>query len=301
MEQQHSEPIVLVVNDVPEQLSLTGEVLRTAGYQVLTASDGAEGYKAAKRTHPDLVISDVMMPRVSGIEFCRMIRSDDELQTTPVLLVSALRKDDQSVLTGFEAGADDYLEMPIHPLRLVAQAARLVERKKAEEALRELALTDDLTGLRNRRGFNTLAEQYLKLARDRRTEERLLLVYADVDGLKQINDRFGHEEGSRAIVEAGVLLRKSFRASDIIARIGGDEFCVLAVGASAQSAEDITARIEENLRRHNAQSTCPYRLWLSVGVTRIDPGCTDSVGDLLVRADRAMYEDKNEKKSLAQC
>jgi diguanylate cyclase (GGDEF)-like protein len=296
LEQQQSKLSVLVVNDVPEQLTVLQEVLRHAGFCVLTAANGEEGYKVAKLEHPDLVISDVTMPRVSGIQLCRLIRSDDELHTTPVLLASGLRKDDQSVLEGFRAGADDYLEMPINPLRLVAQAARLVERKKAEEALRDLSLTDELTMLRNRRGFITLCGQYLELVRTRRTGTGLLLLFADIDGLKHINDRFGHQEGSGAIVQAAEILKKSCRGSDIIARIGGDEFTVLALGVSADSAKEITARIQEELRSHNAEGKRPYQLSLSVGVTRIEPGSTASIEDLLAKADQAMYEHKNEKK-----
>lgn len=295
MEQQPTKLSVLVVNDEPAQLAVQREVLRDAGFCVLTAADGDEGFEVAKLEHPDLVISDVTMPRVSGIELCRLIRSDDELETTPVLLISGLRKDDQSVLEGFGAGADDYLEIPINPLRLVAQSARLIERKKAEEALRDLSLTDELTLLRNRRGFITLCGQYLELVRSRRIGTGLMLVYADIDGLKHINDRFGHQEGSRAIVQAAEILKKSCRGSDIVGRIGGDEFTVLAIGAD--TAEEITARIEEQLRIHNNDGKRPYQLSLSIGVTRIEPGSTASIEDLLARADQAMYEHKNVKKA----
>jgi two-component system cell cycle response regulator len=294
LEQQENKPSVLVVNDVPDQLTMLQEVLRHAGFCVLSAADGDEGYKVAKLKHPDLVLSDVTMP-VSGIQLCRLIRSDDELQTTPVLLASGLRKDDQSVLEGFAAGADDYLEMPINPLRLVAQAARLVERKKVEEALRDLSLTDELTMLRNRRGFITLCGQYLELVRSHRTKSGLVLAYADIDGLKHINDRFGHQEGSRAIVDAAEILKKSCRRSDIVGRIGGDEFTMLAVGTDG--ANEITCRIEENIRSHNAEGKRPYKLSLSLGVTRIEPGSTASIEELLAKADQAMYVHKNEKKS----
>jgi two-component system cell cycle response regulator len=295
LEQQHNKPLVLVVNDVPGQLTVLQLVLREAGFSVLTATGGEAGYEVAKLKHPDLVISDVTMPLVSGIQLCRLIRSDDELHATPVLLVSGLKMDDQSMLEGFAAGADDYLEMPINPLRLVAQAARLIERKTAEEKLRDLSLTDGLTMLRNRRGFITLCHQYLELVRSRRNKTGLVLVYADIDGLKQINDRFGHQKGSRAIVDAARILKRSCRSTDIVARIGGDEFTILALGANRE--KKIIARIEEKIRSHNAQGKHPYHLSLSVGVTRIEPGSTASIQELLAKADRAMYEHKNERKS----
>jgi diguanylate cyclase (GGDEF)-like protein/PAS domain S-box-containing protein len=128
---------VLVVDDNPDKLSIVSLLLAKAGYRVLTAADGVEAFDAARRGRPLLVISDVMMPRASGIELCRMLRADSELHAVPVLLVSALRVDDESVVEGLRAGADDYLEAPFDPMLLVAKVARLAERARSEQALRE--------------------------------------------------------------------------------------------------------------------------------------------------------------------
>ena len=111
--------------------------LRKAGYTVYTAENGREGFETAKRERPDLIISDVTMPEVNGIEFCRLIRQDEELGTRPILLVSAQRTDTESVVEGLEAGADEYLEIPFDTARLVAQSSRLIERAKLEAALKE--------------------------------------------------------------------------------------------------------------------------------------------------------------------
>jgi PAS domain S-box-containing protein len=131
------ENVILAVNDEPDQLQLMSTSLSLAGYRVLTASDGFEGFEIAQREHPDLVISDVRMPRADGIALCRLIRSDPDLCAIPILLASALRKDTESVIEGLEAGADDYLEMPYDTMRLIAQVARLIERKQYIYALRE--------------------------------------------------------------------------------------------------------------------------------------------------------------------
>jgi diguanylate cyclase (GGDEF)-like protein/PAS domain S-box-containing protein len=128
---------VLVVDDNPDKLSIVSLLLGKAGYRVLTAADGLEAFDAARRGRPLLVVSDVMMPRASGIELCRMLRADSELHAVPVLLVSALRVDDESVVEGLRAGADDYLEAPFDPMLLVAKVARLAERARSEKALRE--------------------------------------------------------------------------------------------------------------------------------------------------------------------
>ena len=144
---------VLIVNDLPEQLMLMDGLLRRAGYSVLTAEDGLEAFNLAKQKQPDLVISDVCMPRVGGLEFCRLLRSDRDLRSVPILLVSALQNDTASVVEGLRAGADDYLEVPFDASRLVAKVARLLERSRLEANYRDLVeqasdviFTQDLSG-----------------------------------------------------------------------------------------------------------------------------------------------------------
>jgi PAS domain S-box-containing protein len=133
----NSESTVLVVNDEPDHLNLMSSLLHGAGYHVLTAVDGLEGFDVAKRECPHLVISDVAMPRIDGIELCRLLRTDERLRLIPILLVSARRRDTASAVEGLQAGADEYLEAPYEPMRLIAQVARLVERARSEEALRQ--------------------------------------------------------------------------------------------------------------------------------------------------------------------
>ena len=132
-----AENTILVVNDQPDQLELMSTLLRHAGYRVLNAFDGYEGFAIAKREQPDMVISDVLMPRANGIELCRLLRADSDLSATPILLASALRKDTESVVEGLQAGADDYLEAPYDSMRLIAQVARHLERKRYIDAVRE--------------------------------------------------------------------------------------------------------------------------------------------------------------------
>ena len=132
-----AEHAVLVVNDLPDQLDLMDAVLRKAGYAVFTAEDGRAALEVARRERPDLVISDVLIPGLSGIEFCRLIRQDEQLRALPVLLVSAQRTDTGSVIEGLAAGADDYLEIPFDSAKLVAKVSRLIERAALEAALKD--------------------------------------------------------------------------------------------------------------------------------------------------------------------
>jgi PAS domain S-box-containing protein len=134
---------ILVINDNPDQLLLLKVHLETAGYQVLMAGDGAAGFEIAMREHPELIISDAMMPRMSGLELCHLMRATPGLCSTPILLLGAIRVDSASAVEGPQSGADDYLEIPYDPLRLIAKTARLLERNRDADARFRLAAMAD--------------------------------------------------------------------------------------------------------------------------------------------------------------
>ena len=166
----------------------------------------------------------------------------------------------------------------------------ITDQKRLEEALHTLTLTDELTGLYNRRGFTTLAERHLELAR--RNHREMLLIFADIDGLKAINDTHGHAAGDQAVIQAARLLRTTYRSADIVARLGGDEFTVFPLEAGHHTADILLARLKQNLDRLNAAPGQPYRLTLSVGIGRFDPERCQTVQQLLAEADRELYERK---------
>ena len=176
-------------------------------------------------------------------------------------------------------------------LKRVVQCA--VKQCLLDRELRSLALADDLTGLYNRRAFLTLASQQLKLSR--RNAQGLLLFFVDVDNLKHINDSFGHHEGDLAILRVADTLEDCFRDSDIIARIGGDEFVVLALETCGESQEAILRRLETGLGTSNARES-RYQVSLSVGVAKFDPKHPVSLGDLVSIADRMMYAQKRDRR-----
>lgn len=178
----------------------------------------------------------------------------------------------------------------------VAVKENITARKKAEEQLRELSLLDELTGLTNRRGFYLLAKQQIKVAD--RSKRGLVLIFADMDGMKNINDTFGHKEGDRALIDAAGIIKGAFRASDIIARLGGDEFIALSVEASEESKENIMARLHENLEAHNLETGKPYKLSISIGITIYDPAAPCTLDELIERGDKLMYENKQKRKLL---
>ncbi len=168
--------------------------------------------------------------------------------------------------------------------------AEITQREKAEEQLRALSLTDELTGLYNRRGLITMGEHQLKLAR--RNRRRFLLLYADLDNMKHINDRFGHLEGDAALIEAAEILRQVFRESDIIARIGGDEFVILALEADKTFSQALINRIHQRCILANLKKARPYVLAMSAGAAEYNPEQPASLEELVAVADRAMYTQK---------
>ncbi|MBI5522204.1 MAG: GGDEF domain-containing protein [Desulfarculus sp.] len=191
------------------------------------------------------------------------------------------------------------VEMRVVPTKWQGQPALLAslrdisELAQLREELRSLSLVDDLTGLYNRRGFLTLARQQVKTAQ--RMGRRLHLFFIDVDDLKLINDRLGHTEGDRALVAASQVLKSTFRGSDIVARMGGDEFVALALEGEEETTEPISQRLEHNLRAWRRQGLHPFPLSLSLGTTVYDPAAPRPLEDLLKEADQRMYEHKRGK------
>lgn len=179
---------------------------------------------------------------------------------------------------------------------ILALMQDITERKRMEEEVLTLSITDQLTGLYNRRGFLSLAEQQLKLSE--RNKDGLLLFFADLDLLKRINDVLGHEEGDKALIEAANIFKETFRTSDIIARLGGDEFAVLAIDIKGTNSEVFITRLQQLIDIWNNQENREYKLSISMGYAYYDPENPCSIDDLMARADKSMYEQKQNKKGI---
>ena len=200
--------------------------------------------------------------------------------------VRAVRKDGQIITLDVRGLGTRYAGAPA----VMGSMLDITAQKQMEDALRNLSLIDDLTGVYNRRGFMTLAERHLTMARRRKRE--LLLIFADVDELKRINDDFGHATGDIALVEAAAILRKTYRSADIIARLGGDEFTAFPLEAGSDNASLLLKRLQDAIDRYNAESKRPYKLSMSVGISRFNPERCQTIQQLLEEADQELYARK---------
>jgi diguanylate cyclase (GGDEF)-like protein/PAS domain S-box-containing protein len=166
----------------------------------------------------------------------------------------------------------------------------ITDRKEMEEQLKKMSIMDELTGLYNRRGFLTLAQQQLKVAE--RTKKEMLLFFADLDNMKWINDNLGHQQGDRALTDIAALLKETFRESDILSRIGGDEFAVLALDTPEINSEMLISRLKDSMKSFNQKRQRRFNLSLSIGLARYLPDTPVTIDHLLAEADRRMYEQK---------
>ena len=238
----------------------------------------------------DVVLLDLSLPDSHGLDTLRRLRRHEG--DMPIVVLTGLN-DEALALQAVHEGAQDYLFKGVGGALLIRSLRYAIERQRMVVALRSQSLVDDLTGLYNRRGFLALASR--RLAEARRRGDRALLAFADLDGMKAINDTYGHQAGDVALKEAAFVLRTSFRSTDVIGRIGGDEFAVIAVDTSGVTNDELDRRLQAQVERHNAEAGQPYQLAMSLGCVRDDPLAACSAEELLDEADRLMYKRKRER------
>jgi two-component system cell cycle response regulator len=286
---------VLLVEEDPRGVTGLGDAMERlgeSGVEVESAPDLNQALERLSQGGIDLLLLDLDVP--DGEDLGTFERAHAFAPDVPIVVLTRV-EDENMALSMVKSGAQDYLVKGQVSSDLLLRSIRYaVERHRLASALRSLSLIDDLTGLYNRRGFLDLGEQHLKLAR--RTARALLLVYIDLDDLKTINDTLGHQAGDRALVRVADLLRETFRQSDIIARIGGDEFAVMALEASEENEDQLLRRLRARVQEVNQARGEPYDLSVSVGASRFTGEGTSRLEDLLAEVDEAMYQEKWSKK-----
>jgi two-component system cell cycle response regulator len=239
----------------------------------------------------DLVLLDLFLPDSEGLE--TFYKISEHTPEVPVIVVSET-EDKFLALEVLREGAQDYLvksELDTDSLQRALLYA--LERHRYRSMLENLTLRDELTGLLNRRGFLSLAGQHLKIAQ--RSKWKILFLFADLDGLKRINDNFGHLEGDNALRGVAQIFEQTFRSSDLVARIGGDEFIVLALKVGQSSVKKIARRLHENIEHFNSQAT-NYKISLSFGAEIFDPAENVPLEEMIIKVDQALYKEKQKRK-----
>lgn len=293
---------ILIVEDEGIVAQDLKEALTRLGYRITgVASEGAQAVAMARQLQPELVVMDVSLRgEVDGIQAACMMQEHSHV---PIIFLTGHR-DSETLQRAVLTEPMGYLIKPFQEDELRCAIEVAIHKHRAELAVREreealrrnaellqnLTLIDELTQLRNRRGFFELAQQALKVAQ--REHYAMGVFFMDLNGLKRINDTLGHQAGDQALRDTAEVLRETFRSSDILARIGGDEFVAMAHVHSTQDLHALSGRLRDHLRDFNVAHDRPYPLNISVGMTLVDIPTEEDLESLLARADAAMYEEK---------
>jgi diguanylate cyclase (GGDEF)-like protein len=297
---------VLLVDDDADVRSLVRSLCEQAGVELDEAPDAASGLAAAERRKPDLILLDLVLPDGDGVDIARELRANERLASVPIVVLSA-RHSQESKVRAFDAGADDYVVKPFGLAEIDARIrANLRKRELYEkleknnlelqllnERLEELATTDPLTGLVNVRTLRDRLRE--ELLRAERYETTLSVVMVDLDGFKAVNDAQGHSAGDKLLAQLAQRLRAQARATDVVARYGGDEFAFMLPHTTLEEALRFAERLCDRISKAplRLQDGRPADVGLSCGVASW-PECEriETEEDLLKRADEALYRVK---------
>ncbi len=296
---------ILVVDDEPETAQLVRTWFSGQSYEILEARDGDEGVRLALRDHPDVILLDLRMPGLDGIEAARLLKSDPVSRAIPVILVTASKTLGDKV-AAFAAGVDDYVTKPFEVEEVEARIRAMIRKREllralehtvqdlrtSNEQLEDRLVVDEKTGLFNFREFQRkLREEWL---RSERYRTPLSLVMLDLDNFKRVNDQFGHLAGDRVLQEFSSLVKAGARATDVAVRYGGEEFAVIQPHTSLIMATRVADRVCCAVREHVfIASGAPVRITVSAGVATYPSfPRIDSAEALVAAADAALYRAK---------
>ncbi len=274
---------IIVVDDDEVLSSLLKRYFTGAGHMCEAFLNADAALERIDGTAFDVLVTDIVLPGMKGLELAdRAHRLRPEMS----IIVTTGFIDNFSYDEAIAAGAADFIKKPFSLAELMIR----IKHVRLQERLRKMSITDELTGLPNRRGFFVLAEQQLRTAQ--RSGENIVLLFADLDDFKTINDTLGHQAGDQALCSMADLFRQSYRDSDIIARMGGDEFAILLVNPTDRGVEAAQSRLLQNLAQFNARENGAYQLKVSIGMAEFNPAAQSSIDALMRLADERMYAEK---------
>ena len=284
---------ILVVDDAMENVQILHQALRDE-HEVLFALSGEKAIEVALAQQPDLILLDAVMPGMDGYAVCAALEASPRLQDIPVIFVTALSQPEDET-RALEAGAVDFISKPFNVAVVRARVRSQLTIKRQADAMRELSLTDGLTGVANRRHFNDRLESEWR--RCARANLPLSLIMIDIDHFKLYNDRYGHQAGDQCLQEMSAAMKRcAARPQDLLARYGGEEFILLLPQEGPEGAEAVAQRIQDEVRklavRHEASPTAPI-VTVSMGLATAMPPLERQNANALIRsADANLYQAK---------
>ncbi len=280
---------VLVADDDLDKRQLLTIAFEKEGYEVRSVADGEQALRAIEAWQPDLVVTDVMMPKLDGYELARRVRDNPRTRFIPIIIQTAARHAAHDIRRGAEVGALGYLTDPTDLGLLLARARTLLEFKRYLDSCEEAAFTDHLTGLANRRRFERQLRR--EVARTNRYAHPFCLLLIDLDEFKQINDSFGHATGDEVMRRVARVLQAETRGIDTAARIGGEEFAIILPETGFSAGVEVARRLRCSLKRAKMPEPVA-QVTASFGVAEF-PACARDAEELLRAADVALYRAKN--------
>ncbi|MBN2356853.1 diguanylate cyclase [candidate division KSB1 bacterium] len=279
--------------------------LTSAGYETKSAKNGEEALERVREHTPDLILLDVMMPKLDGFETCRILKRSQETDFVPIIMVTALNELDDKI-KGIEAGADDFITKPFNRLELLARVKSLLRVKQlhdqlqekvkqleqAKERLRELAVTDGLTGLYNYRYFKEYLDQEMRRAQRHQLFVSLLML--DIDFFKHYNDNHGHVAGDEVLRTIARLIKGNIRSIDVAARYGGEEFAIVLPETNKRSAMIVAEKVRLLVEQHvfaKQERQPDGNLTVSIGLASF-PSDAKNSEEMVKCADQRLYRAK---------
>lgn len=281
---------ILIVDNNPAILQKTEELFTQVGYKVAFCSSGEDALQFLETERVDLVLLDINMPKLNGYEVCLRIRQQYALDDLPIIFLTG-REDFESITRGFHAGASDFVSKASVPEILLARVNVHIRLARTLNFLRDISLTDDLTQCYNRRhAMYTLKEWF---ARSKRYGTPFSLIYFDLNGLKRVNDKYGHQAGDLLLRSVVAAIKKLLRESDMLFRMGGDEFMVLCPDTDKRGADICAERMQDAVK---AVTIIDQNISFAYGISHSVDLYKD-MDEMLSTADKLMYQCKKEMKS----
>lgn len=281
---------LLVVDDIRTNIDILMAIL--SDYDVMAALDGPTALEIVANEPPDVILLDIMMPEMDGYEVCQRIKADDRWKHIPILFITA-KIDEDSIVKAFDVGGSDYVTKPFSARELLARVRIQIQYKRALEQLKRAVVTDDLTGILNRKAFFSRGQCFLSHGRD--ANHQIAAMMIDIDYFKSINDQFGHASGDLALRSLTSYVDQRLGESDLFGRLGGEEFAILTYVDDIQSALDLA----ESIRKGVSELTLETErgvidLTVSIGVVFSKARSVESIDRLLFMADVELYQAKED-------